>query len=373
MTRIGKADTFFIGSGHAADGRDASDGFDASHRGGRPGFVRVADERTILIPDYAGNRFFNTIGNIVADPRVGLLFVDFATGGMLHIAGRAEIDWHPVASHDPDAQRVITVRVEAVVDRPSALSLRWSTDSVERLDLEIVDRIAESETITSFLLASADGTPLPPFEAGQYLPIMLDIPGVSGMVKRTYSVSGSPFDDTWRISVKREEDGLASRFLHDHVEVGDRIAAQRPAGEFLLPDGEAPLVLVSAGVGATAVLPMLYQSLSQAPQRSVWFVHGARDGSFHAFGAEVDAAIRRHSNARRKVFYSKPTDRDRTGATYDVQGRVTTADLLELRAGPKAHYMICGPTRFIAKLRKGLEMAGVPVDHIHFETFGPIG
>ncbi|UIJ73460.1 pyridoxamine 5'-phosphate oxidase family protein [Aurantimonas sp. HBX-1] len=373
IAQIGKADTFFIGSGHAADGREASDGFDASHRGGRPGFVRVADERTILIPDYAGNRFFNTIGNIVADPRAGLLFVDFATGGMLHVAGRAEIDWQPVASHDPNAQRMITVRVETVVDRPGALSLRWSTDSVERMDLEIVDRIAESETITSFIIANADGTPLPPFEAGQYLPIALAIPGVSETVKRTYSLSGSPRDDTWRISVKRENDGLASRFFHDHVEAGDRIAAWRPAGEFLLPEGEAGLVLVSAGVGATAVLPMLHQSLSQAPLRPVWFVHGARDGAVHAFGAEVDAAIRRHSNARRKVFYSTPTDHDRTGTTYDVQGRVTAADLLELKAGSDAHYMICGPTRFIADLREGLETAGVPVDQIHSETFGPAG
>ncbi|NDW05547.1 FAD-binding oxidoreductase [Jiella pacifica] len=373
MTRISQADTFFIGSSHAADGGKASDGFDASHRGGRPGFVRVANERTLLIPDYAGNRFFNTIGNIVADPRVGLLFVDFEAGGMLHIAGRAEIDWHPVASHDPDAQRMITVRVETVVDRPGALSLRWSTDSVERLDLEIIDRITESETITSFLFASADRTALPPFEAGQYLPITLDIPGVSEAIKRTYSLSGSPSDESWRISVKRENDGLASRFLHDHVEVGDRIEAQPPAGEFLLPDGEAPLVLVSAGVGATAVLPMLHQSLAQTPQRSVWYVHGARDGTVHAFRPEVDAAIRRYSNARRKVFYSKPTDHDRTGVTYDVEGRVTAADLLELNAGPEAHYMICGPTRFIAELREGLETAGVPGDHIHSETFGPVG
>src|SRR5262249_20591785 len=88
---IERADTLFIASVHA----DA--GADASHRGGQPGFVRVLDERRLVIPDYAGNNMFQTLGNIAADPRVGLLFVDFATGVTLQLTGRARILWEPEA------------------------------------------------------------------------------------------------------------------------------------------------------------------------------------------------------------------------------------------------------------------------------------
>lgn len=118
MERIAMADTVFIGSGY-----DGS--FDASHRGGEAGFVRVVDRTTLCIPDYAGNNFFNTIGNLMLDPRVGLLFIDFATGAMLHITGTAQVDWEPDRPQDPAARRMIEIAIDTVVDRPAALSLRW--------------------------------------------------------------------------------------------------------------------------------------------------------------------------------------------------------------------------------------------------------
>src|SRR5690606_13032630 len=84
--RIAAADTAFIGSGSSSGGARSSDGYDASHRGGWRGFVRVPNDGTVLcIPDYAGNNRFDTIGNLICNPRVALLFVDFETGGLLHI------------------------------------------------------------------------------------------------------------------------------------------------------------------------------------------------------------------------------------------------------------------------------------------------
>jgi predicted pyridoxine 5'-phosphate oxidase superfamily flavin-nucleotide-binding protein len=91
--RIREADTLFIATGHRGDGKDSTFGMDASHRGGEPGFVRVEGDRLLVIPDYAGNNHFNTIGNLVMDPRAGLLFVDFESGGLLQLTGRTEIDW----------------------------------------------------------------------------------------------------------------------------------------------------------------------------------------------------------------------------------------------------------------------------------------
>ncbi|MEM7567399.1 MAG: pyridoxamine 5'-phosphate oxidase family protein, partial [Pseudomonadota bacterium] len=232
IARIRAADTLFLGTGYEGRGAHASNGFDASHRGGAPGFVQVVDATHLRIPDYAGNNFFNTIGNLLENPAIGLVFVDFETGGLLHLSGRATIDWDPADGSDLNAQRMIDVTIDAVVDRPAALSLRWSRDDAGLRSLVVADKVVESETITSFYVAAADGGPLAPFEAGQHLPIELDIPGQPGRVKRSYSLSGAPGADAYRLSIKREAQGTASRFLHDQVEVGTRIEARAPSGDF---------------------------------------------------------------------------------------------------------------------------------------------
>ncbi len=372
QARILAADTLFIGSGYSAGGERSFDGYDASHRGGSRGFVRVANGGTLLrIPDYAGNNYLNTIGNLLRDARVGLLFVDFETGGLLHIAGRARIDWAPEDCPDPNARRVIEVTVEKVVDRPAALALRWSDKSAVLRPLRIFDKVEESDRITSFHLAPLHGAALPPFEAGQHLPIELKVPGQPDPVRRTYSLSGSPWAASYRLSVKREEHGSASTFLHTEIGIGDTIEAGTPAGEFVLPGGNAAVVLVSAGVGVTPMLPMLH--IAGAAGRRTWFIHGTRDGQHHAFRTEVEALVGKHAHVTRKVFYSRPRQTDTPGADFDVMGRITAADLLALGAGADAHYMLCGPARFLADLGNGLEAGGVPPGHVHFETFGSSG
>jgi len=108
---IERADTLFIGSVHERTGADAS------HRGGRPGFVRVVDERRLRLPDYAGNNMFQTLGNISKDPRVGLLFVDFASGTTQQLTGRARILWDSASFSDlPGAERAVDIEVDLVVE-----------------------------------------------------------------------------------------------------------------------------------------------------------------------------------------------------------------------------------------------------------------
>ncbi|MDW5377217.1 pyridoxamine 5'-phosphate oxidase family protein [Halomonas sp. HP20-15] len=385
--RIAAADTFFIGTGFIGTGfglgsgtdsarseeESPSQGFDASHRGGEPGFVCVAEDGTLQIPDYAGNNFFNTIGNLIRDPRVGLLFVDFETGGMLQITGRARIDWAPTERHDPNAKRTIEVTVERVVDRPAALALRWQREDDAPLRLEVVDKVIESDWITSFHLADAAGDALLPFEAGQHLAVELEIPNRHGRVGRSYSLSGSPFAATYRLSIKREEKGVASRFLHDRVAIGDRIEARPPSGDFVMPLQRGPLVLVSAGVGITPMLAMLHAAVAESASRPVWFVHGTRSGEAHAFKAEVDELIAQSHGVVRRTFYSAPQANDTAGVDYDAKGWITAGDLLALGAGLEAYYLLCGPTRFLAELSAGLEAGGVSPDRIVFETFGPTG
>ncbi|WP_110657170.1 pyridoxamine 5'-phosphate oxidase family protein [Salinicola halimionae] len=376
--RIAAADTFFIGSGFGVSSRHEGEesrarGYDASHRGGEPGFVRVTEDGTLQIPDYAGNNFFNTIGNLILDPRVGLLFVDFETGGMLQITGRAKIDWAPTRSHDPNAKRMIEVTVEQVVDRPAALALRWQREDEAALRLTVVDKVIESDQITSFHLADAQGDALPAFEAGQHLAIELEVPQHSGRLGRSYSLSGSPFAETYRISIKREGRGVVSRFLHEQLVIGDHIDARRPSGDFVMPRRRCPLVLVSAGVGVTPLLSMLHAVATVNDGLPVWFVHGARDGESHAFKAEVDALVAKSDNVGRRIFFSAPGPGDTQGIDYDAKGRITAKALLELEAGSEACYLLCGPARFLAEISAGLEDRGVDANRIEFETFGPAG
>ncbi|MET3376031.1 putative pyridoxine 5'-phosphate oxidase superfamily flavin-nucleotide-binding protein [Variovorax boronicumulans] len=129
---IGAADTLFIATAYpdavaAGDAADArSHGVDVSHRGGRPGFVRVDAGGVLTVPDFNGNRFFNTLGNLQAHPRAGLLFVDFDTGELLHLSATAEIvtDGPEVAAFE-GAERLMRFHVTRALRRPAALPLRW--------------------------------------------------------------------------------------------------------------------------------------------------------------------------------------------------------------------------------------------------------
>ena len=123
---IARADTFFVASAVRAEDATAPYAVDVSHRGGKPGFVRV-DGDMLTIPDFAGNLFFNTLGNLLLNPRAGLLFVDFETGDLLQVTGTTEIvfDGDEVASFE-GAERLWRLRVEGMVRRRGGLRLRWT-------------------------------------------------------------------------------------------------------------------------------------------------------------------------------------------------------------------------------------------------------
>ena len=371
---IAAADTLFIGSGHRGDGEHASFGMDASHRGGDPGFVQVESATRLTFPDYAGNNHYNTMGNLVLDPRVGLLFVDFTTGGLLQLTGRAAIDWDSAAvARVPGARLLVTIEVEAVVELPAALPLRWDATADSVRTLRLIEKTPESDDVTSFVFEARDGGPLPDFMAGQHLPIELEVPGFETPVRRTYSLSGAPSTERYRISVKREPKGLASRHLHDRVEVGAFVNARKPAGDFLLPCSGCPVVLVAAGVGVTPMASMLHALAEEEGDRPVWFVHGVRDGAHHPLARELRALAAARPGIHLHVAYSRPRPEDEAGIDYDSTDRVDGALLARVVDDPNAHYLLCGPTRFMAEVHSALEHRGVPSEHIHTESFGPVG
>jgi predicted pyridoxine 5'-phosphate oxidase superfamily flavin-nucleotide-binding protein len=125
------ADTIFIATHHRDAGSVHSGGADVSHRGGKPGFIRVDGPRTLTFPDFNGNNYFNTIGNLVANPRAGLLVPDFERGSLLHLSGHSEIVWQgPEVDAFDGAERLVRLHVERVVRRPGVLPLRWQFEAM---------------------------------------------------------------------------------------------------------------------------------------------------------------------------------------------------------------------------------------------------
>lgn len=369
---IETADTFFIASGYRGEGEDPSFGLDVSHRGGERGFVEVLDDGHLRFPDYAGNNHYNTIGNLVLDPRAGFLFIDFATGSLLQLTGQASIDWDFAELNQiPGARRLVTLKIEKIVELPGATALRWQMDAQSVRSLRLVEKIAESSDVTSFLFEARDGGALPGFAPGQHLPIELNVPGVNNVVRRTYSLSGSPHDNRYRITVKRVIEGLASNHLHDELEPGAIIEGRRPAGDFTLSCTSCPLVLISAGVGLTPLVSMLHAVAATRNKSPVWFIHGARDGTQHPLAAELRALAAECPNVTLHVAFSQPGPNDVLGRQYDSLGRVTPELVTKLVTNANALYYVCGPAKFMAQIQDGLEAGGTSADRIFTETFGP--
>nr|WP_318656193.1 FAD-binding oxidoreductase [Roseomonas sp. SXEYE001] len=222
------------------------------------------------------------------------------------------------------------------------------------------------------MLAPADGKKVLPHRPGQYLTFWLDLPGRPSL-KRNYSISSAPSDARYRISVKREPQGVASNWLHDHVQPGARLKVAAPAGEFFLPDMlERPVVLLSGGVGQTPLMSMMKAIAAGHPAVPAHFVHGTQSGATHAMGAEA-RALAAASGGRIKAtnFHEQPHPEDRQGQGYDVAGRITLDWLRENTPLAGADYFLCGPRAFLRIFVGGLMQLGVPAPHIHYEFFGP--
>ena len=367
---ITKADTMFIASGyHQPHQEKNNSGMDVSHRGGPAGFVKIKSDSSLVLPDYAGNNLFNTIGNLVMDSRVGLLFVDFHHGSMLQISGNAKIDWDSsqVAKH-PGAKRLINIEIEHIVQLDHSLPLQWSVPEGGVRELLLVDKIIESENVTSFVFVPRDKGRLPLFKAGQYLPIEVELNG-GEVLERTYSLSNRPEEGKYRISVKKEPLGLVSRLLHDHLLPGNSILAKAPEGEFVLSlDKDLPIVLISAGIGITPMVSMLHVLAKQA--RPTYFIHGARNGNNNPFMREVKALAAKHSDTvHLSILYSRPHPEDKEGMDYHQSGRIDAKALKTFVPTTNAEFYVCGPKSFLADIVSYLTELGVDDKGIHIESF----
>jgi ferredoxin-NADP reductase/MOSC domain-containing protein YiiM len=231
----------------------------------------------------------------------------------------------------------------------------------------------ESNAIVSFTLTAenraGDGT-APAALPGQYLSVRLH-PSAGPAVIRSYSLSLPVAEGaSFRISVKREPQGAGSGFMQTQVQVGDRIEAAAPRGDFTLRDGTRPVVLVSAGVGATPVLAMLHALADAGDRREVWWVHGARDRASHAFGGEVDTLLATLPHAHRVVSFSRPGPDEAPGAEFDRIGRISIDTLSEASIPIDSDYYLCGPDAFMRSLSAGITARGTAPEHVAMELFG---
>jgi ferredoxin-NADP reductase/MOSC domain-containing protein YiiM len=237
--------------------------------------------------------------------------------------------------------------------------------------LRVAEIRRESVDVLSFILESEDGNPLPLPLAGQFLVFKLEPVTDSASILRSYSMSGPEDAGTYRVSIKRA-DGEGSRYFHDCIHAGDELQVSAPRGSFTLAQNDSPVVLLSAGIGATPVVSMLH-SLAATPSnstREIWWCYGARNGKEHPFAAEVQTLLKELPHSHSLVTYSQPRDNEGLGEDYDVQSRLNRA-LLERHDIPKtADFYLCGPAAFLADITEGLRAWKVPEACIHSEIFG---
>jgi ferredoxin-NADP reductase/MOSC domain-containing protein YiiM len=228
----------------------------------------------------------------------------------------------------------------------------------------------ESDTVTSFVLMPVDGIPLPVFQAGQFIVLRLQVDPGKPPALRSYSLSGLPGANQLRISVKRESNGAGSSFLCNSVQQGDVLDASAPRGIFTLRSGDNPVVLLSAGIGATPVLSMLHALASEKSQRQVWWIYGARNRQEHPFAEESRSLLKQLSGGRSYVMYSRPATTDRLEIDFDASGRIDTALLQTIGVSPTSDFYLCGPSSFLQNMRDGLQSWGAPAGNVHAEVFG---
>ncbi|EDM67130.1 oxidoreductase, FAD-binding [Moritella sp. PE36] len=414
---IANSDTFFVASfvnndinsdNSNADSSDASIGADVSHRGGKPGFIRVDNNKSLTIPDYLGNNHFNTLGNFVENPKAGLLFIDFDKGHILTLTGRVEILWQSEDSqYFTGAERLWTFHLEQGYRLNYSLPLRWKLNEfspntlmtgtwaevakqkaqqeqqkkqqrqleshqAQWHDYQVVNIVDESSLIKSFYLQPTDTVKALPkfnFTAGQFLTVKVPTTlrnTVNGKdVIRTYTISSAPADPLLRISVKRETSadskhkGLVSHYLHDNIKLGHIVQLKAPKGDFVLDAAELiptklitaklrPTVLLAGGVGITPMIAMarhaMFEAIRTRSLRPITVIAAAKNAQQRAFFDEFNQLSEQSQGGIRTFWALSQPESD-------------------LKPGQDYHHQ--------GRINKDLLQAILPIDDYDFYLCGP--
>ena len=262
-------------------------------------------------------------------------------------------------------------------------------------DFTIVKKERESEEITSFYLEPVDASlKLPIFKPGQYISVNIFVDELDGGVwqARQYSLSDAPGKGYLRISVKKEPGvevgepkhmthaGYISNLLHEVKNEGDIVRVSHPFGDFFFDAGEAsqdtPVVLISAGVGLTALTSIFNSLTEQRSCRPITWIQGARNSKTRAFKKHFDQCAISNENVHTVYYSSNPIEGETQGQDYSIKGRVNLdqVDSKYLHTdNSNTQYYCCGPAQFMLDVEAKLKSYGVPSERVKMELFGTGG
>ena len=241
---------------------------------------------------------------------------------------------------------------------------------------EIGKRVKESDEICSFYLYPADKGKVSPHLPGQFISLKLFLPDLNLDQIRQYSISNSPGDEYYRISVKRERgsdldsNGLISNRLHDFMQVGSTVELTSPSGNFVIPEKlDSPVMFISGGVGLTPFMSMIQYLADQGKKSPVTWLHGCRNSSVHAFKDDLTKLTEKYDHIQQHVFYNTPSEQELSNGIYGGHLNLNTVKAISHTADTL--YYVCGPSAFITKQVNDLKNSGVNTERIFFEEFGP--
>jgi ferredoxin-NADP reductase/predicted pyridoxine 5'-phosphate oxidase superfamily flavin-nucleotide-binding protein len=395
---IEQADTFFVAShsGKAVAGQ--ASGADVSHRGGKPGFVRVDDNRTLTIPDYLGNNHFNTLGNFQVNSAAGLLFIDFEHGDVISLTGHAEILWQESdIKHFQGAERAWQFKVTRLVRMKGVLPFVFDFDNYAPTteitgtwlaaeaqkqsqnnlhswqDYRLVKIEQESRNVKAFYLSPVSCAK-PTFKAGQYLTLKSNVRGKAHI--RTYTLACSPHDEHYRIAIKREVNGIFSNYMHNDLAVGDSIECKAPRGDFFIdPEEDRPAILLAGGIGITPILAMIRHCVLDITRtrhlRELYVFCSARTPQERVFYDELNQLAAR-SQGFIKVYWALSDPQDKQpGRDYQVHGRLDAEVLKTALRLDNYQVFICGPEAYMQSMYDMCLALGINDKSIFAEAFGP--
>ncbi|MDQ7729594.1 pyridoxamine 5'-phosphate oxidase family protein [Halomonas sp. SpR8] len=383
LAHIDRALTAFVGS-YARTDQGVQ--VDASHRGGQAGFIR-RQGADLILPDFAGNQFFNTLGNVLASGRAALVIPDFVSGDVLHLSGEARlVDEESAGARYPGAERYWCLTPRHIVWRPGALRWRshagavaveaephgpWQALAPSALQrVQVTAVVEETPEIRSFYLQSCQqGIALAPFEAGQF--ITLRVPRLDGTsLVRSYTLSGSRREKSYRISIKA--DGEGSRYLHKALKVGSELAVSQPTGSFTAAasGGErAHWVLLGGGIGITPLVSLAHE-LTAAGRGPVTLVQSVRAMAEAPFGEELLDLERRGLRLRRHVTGAATARKEWMAGRVSL-ARVLSEQVFSEQALAEVQLYLCGPAAFVQRYHQEALELGLSAAQIHTEAFGP--
>jgi nitric oxide dioxygenase len=249
-------------------------------------------------------------------------------------------------------------------------------------EFEVIERRAETPTITSLRVCPSDHGRLPEFLPGQHVSVAL--PGAEGLALRQYSITQRPGGDSWRFVIKAEpaieghEPGVVSTRLNHDLEVGAKLQLSMPCGCFTLDPkaGAHPIVLLAGGVGVTPLFSMVAASAAAQPDRPVLFIHAALDARSRPLDVDLRELAKRTPGLSFVRVHERPNADEQGGADYDHTGRLDAERLAALlpadpRERAELECWTCGPDGFMLAVDAALDGLGIPSDRRHYEFFGP--